>query len=251
MITVYVINLEEDMERFNRIKEQLSAITDFDVLRSAGVKGSSLPAIAADVLAHAPNYKQIGHGVLGVFLAHVAAWERVSNAPTRYSLIIEDDAQFDRIDLLTEDVLPSDADVIFCNDRMRPALDVTEHSNGLVFLSIEHALKGLAARKSNSVGADGYVLSKVGASKLLGRVAQDWFFGHVDWRLLRYCVSRADLENSIDGTEVANIIATHHLKSNPPAWGILKAYTLSRPIINHAWSLSRRNAEDQLSRSSI
>ena len=74
-------------------------------------------------------------------------------------------------------------------------------------------------------GLYGYLLTPAGAHKLIDAIRQDLCFGHVDWRVLRYCVTPGLVEKVIPATRVAEILRNHH-HWQPPAWGILRACTL-------------------------
>jgi FkbM family methyltransferase len=247
MINVFIINLDDEKDRFESLSGTFRDSQIFRARRSSGIAGSCVPRVAADVLTRAPDYYKIGLGVLGVFLAHVSAWERVAASDAELSLVLEDDAHVINLDRFVESEIPPAADLVFCNDRMAlPEKADSSGKGGIAYRPVVDALQRLAAVNSNSVGGDGYFLSRAGAGRLLEAIRRDWFFGHVDWRLLRYCVTERMVDDTIDGTPTAEILRRHHNRQQPPQWGILNAYASQPALVEHKWGALRRSREDRL-----
>jgi GR25 family glycosyltransferase involved in LPS biosynthesis len=226
---LFVINLDEDKDRLDQAMEALSSEQGIIVQRIAGVSGKSLPYAARHSLASDARWAN-NRGEIGCFLSHVKAWEAAAEATAAYSIILEDDALPNKLSRLRATQLPENFEFIFINDRMSPGSRSDDPSLPLECVSIGEGLQALSKR-SNGVGGDGYIVTPAGAKKLLDAVVQDLFYGHVDWRLLRYCVQPSDLEGDLSGTELASIINTHHNPARPPHWGVVKAYCLNSPVI--------------------
>jgi GR25 family glycosyltransferase involved in LPS biosynthesis len=207
----------------------LEDIPNLAVQRIQAVYGPDLPAAASVLLWSNPSSPP-RRGTLGTFLSHVKAWEAVACGTETYGVILEDDAMLLGFERLISFPLPEDAELVFINDRMSPGSRHAPPTGPIMCFPIAEALRSLN-KTGQGVGGDGYILTKVGARKLLETVAKDRFFGHVDWRLLRYSVKAEDLHGEFAGTRVSEIIPHHHSKAFPPAWGVLRAYCLNKPLV--------------------
>jgi GR25 family glycosyltransferase involved in LPS biosynthesis len=247
LISVHIINMDGEEQRASAIAAQFPQDGRFVVYRSRGVPGSILPHVAADVLTRAPGYHAVGLGTLGVFLAHVAAWETIAAGSFESALILEDDAIVFYLDIFNSDTFPNDWELIFCNAMMDPEpIDDNKTFDRIVYVPIDFSLRALHARDSKAVGGYGYFIRRHAAQKLLDTVRKDWFFGHVDWRILRYCVTPELLEKIIPNTNIADIIRGAHRQ--PFAWGVLTAYAASPALVRHAAGALRRSSEDERAR---
>jgi GR25 family glycosyltransferase involved in LPS biosynthesis len=109
----------------------------------------------------------------------VKAWELVAQLDVPFALVAEDDAHF--IDSLAAVFanLPTTFDIVFVNERM------ARHLPGPGCVKVGEALRHVEVF-GEGVGADGYLLTPGGATKLLRACETDFYTGHVDWRLARY-----------------------------------------------------------------
>jgi GR25 family glycosyltransferase involved in LPS biosynthesis len=225
---VYVINLDRDVDRWSRVAEELRSCSAIEVERVAAVYGAALPDSAVVELTRSssgPKWK----GTLGTFLSHVKAWERIAKSDN-FSAVIEDDAVFNGLDRIACLEIPSDADLVFINDRMSPGSRYASPDLKIECMPIVESLKTLNIT-GFGVGGDGYLMSSNAARTLLSVIKKDRFFGHVDWRLLRYCTTPEVFQGEFSGTRIATIVPHHHNVAFPPAWGILRAYCLNYPVI--------------------
>jgi GR25 family glycosyltransferase involved in LPS biosynthesis len=248
VIDVLVVNLDTEIARFAPIQAQFAGHPGFNVSRSRGVQGGTLPDLVFQRLTGVKSYKQnIGAGTLGVFLAHVAVWERAAAAAGDLTLVLEDDVRLRNLHLLTEAAIPPDADLVFCNHRMEPLPQASRDGTRLAVVGIEESLRRLAERDSRAVGTDGYLLRRAGARKLLAAVEADLCFGHIDWRMLRYCVTDEQIAQVIPGTNVAAILHRRNeaLKTRP---GSIKAYVTAPALVIGTGAPSRRVAEDAVTK---
>ncbi|MFM9939744.1 MAG: glycosyltransferase family 25 protein [Hyphomicrobiaceae bacterium] len=246
-----VINLDRDADRLRSVKAQFDALPEFILQRIPGVLAADLPHAACTHLAGKLGAKR--RGMLGCFLAHVSAWEVAAESDEPAHLIIEDDIQLVHPEALFRADLPEDTDIVFCNSRMNPNPDVARREAPLVLparaaLAVKAAI-GASGRNWVGVGADGYMLTKAGASKLIAAVMRDGFWGHVDARMLRYCLAPDDVrsaapDGSLDFWQIMDPASHPKLP-----WGILNGYCLSPHVVkpNSAFSpaTSARRALDQ------
>ncbi len=100
----WVINLDKDRERLQRISQQL-ATTGLDWTRSSAVYGRDLPPAEQQRLLDSAAYRR-KHGMepalgeLGCYLSHVAVMRALLASEHRFGLVLEDDV------LLTPALLP-------------------------------------------------------------------------------------------------------------------------------------------------
>lgn len=100
----WVINLDKDRERLQRIAEQLAA-TGLDWTRQSAVLGRALPPEQQDRLLDRERFRRRrgmdpALGELGCYLSHVEVLRAFLASPHRFALVLEDDA------LLTPALVP-------------------------------------------------------------------------------------------------------------------------------------------------
>lgn len=181
----YVINLARDTERMARISEVLAAFRFLAVTRIGAVRGSELPDLACDLLTGRPEMRR-HKGTLGCSLSHAHAWQSVLDSGESCALILEDDSQPRRLDILEGWQPPPGVDLVFCNSRM------VYRDAGTDLLPVLPALDFMISNKT-AVGGDGYLVSADGARKLLKFFEIDKFHSHVDLRLAAYSLSPDDV----------------------------------------------------------
>ncbi|WP_375287173.1 glycosyltransferase family 25 protein [Sphingomonas sp.] len=223
-VPILVINLERDADRMVQTLEAFAHAENFRLTRSPGVV-PGMPRTASQFLTRG---KFVQAGTLGTFMAHVQAWETIA-AGEEAAIVVEDDVRPAGLIRLLKAAIPSDCELLFINHRMadphgdRDSLAVVPARTVL-----PHRLALGAARAAP--GGDGYLLTPRGAKKLLRAVVRDGFEGHVDWRLLRYGISRADVEAAGAGTWME----THRaLADGPdaPQWSVVTAYRMTHPLV--------------------
>lgn len=241
--SVFVVSLDADINRYEEMRHLAQLSADVKFCRTAGVLGSTLPRAACDILTKTLNY-HVGKGALGCFLAHVAAWEAISNESGRYAVILEDDAGFAEPSSFARLEIPSDADLVFLNERAQP-VELINYSGTPIYSPVALLMKRLAepARMQRDIGTDGYALTPNGAAKLIAAVSEDWFYGHVDWRLLRYSTTEQETDAVLAESSVASVLKNHHCFPRP-RWNVIKTYIHSPALVSHIWSPSRRVAQD-------
>ena len=223
-VPVLAINLDQDGERLAECRAAFDGVRDFRLERSAGV----IPAMPETAQRFLTRGGSTQVGTLGTFLAHVRAWETVA-ALDGPALIVEDDVRPAGLGRLLSLELPRDMDVLHVNHRMadpnavRGALAVVP-----AWTILRHKI-ALGAPKA-APGGDGYLLTPVGAGKLLQALTRDGFGGHVDWRLLRYGCDRGAVERVGAGSW----LATHRpmrADKGAPAWNVVCSYRTTHPLV--------------------
>jgi len=237
-LDVLVINLAKDVDRREALLAQFSKFADLRPRIVEGVHGSALPDNTCEALAQDRRWAR-NKGTIGCFLSHVKAWEEVARLTDRFALVIEDDVNVSGLRHLATLALPDDAEIVFVNDRMSPQ----EAGATPAVLPIWRALELLEAAHGGP-GGDGYLLTPEGARKLLAACTKDFYFGHVDGRLLRYATSEDDLAKLPDKSWIAGVVRYHRHPTLVPALALLKGYCLSVPLVKHLGVPSIREAED-------
>lgn len=244
-IPVFVINTPGEQTLFENVASQFNGDDRFSVVRVEGVLGRALPGVVCRFCTHDPNSVN-NKGALGVFFAHVNAWEALVASNAHQALILEDDVIIDNLDMLKVDEFPLDFDVIFVNDRTAPLRSDT--AGAIQFEHIGSSMPAIESRKM-SVGGDGYFLSFRGAKKLIEAVKADRFFSHVDLRILAYCLTDSDIQthggSGPVGRELQNIFVLLQRGT------YLKGFSMSPTIVTHKLDKSRRVREDRLGREEI
>jgi GR25 family glycosyltransferase involved in LPS biosynthesis len=243
-IPTFVMNLLSDTARRENVIAQFSKLPDFDLNVVVGVDGRELPNQVCLALAQSEHWIRY-KGTIGCFLSHVKAWEEVARCSAPFAIVLEDDVHAAGLNRLSTLTLPSDAEYIFLNDRMTPALPP---SAVLTALPVWRALRRVDSLRCGP-GGDGYLLTPACALKLLAACRKDLFYGHVDGRLLRYATSEEDLAALPSESWIASVIRNHHHPSLKPTLGLVRGYCLSEAVVRHRGIASSRETADQALRS--
>lgn len=236
-VLAFVINLDKDRDRRDAILRQFDGLADLEPRIVEGVYGRHLPDGLCEHLAQEKQWAK-HKGTIGCFLSHVKAWEEVARLDDRFAIVLEDDVNVAGLARLADIALPEDAEIVFINDRMcgegRGAPAATPMLRALQRLEASHG----------GPGGDGYILTPAGARKLLAALATDYYYGHVDGRLLRYATGEDDLAALPEKSWIVGVVRHHRHPSLVPKLGLLKGYTLSAPLVRHLGVVSIREAED-------
>jgi GR25 family glycosyltransferase involved in LPS biosynthesis len=242
-IPTYVVNLAEDKDRLEKIREQLNP-SYFEVRGCAGFYGHMLPDGVCLSLTRDKN--SLNHkGALGVMMSHVLIWERVSCLVDRFALILEDDVVLHNCERLVSLEIPEQFDFAFCGDQtseMDPEYALTERPKCAPAFT---ALPTLV-RKKVSTGGYGYLLSPSGAKKLLDLFLEHLYFGHVDVRMMAYA---CDLQEVAPFVQFGGIAA--EIQSIRSTFGNsrkLSGFVINPALVTHVGMTSRRDRENVLGR---
>ncbi len=238
---IAVVNLDRNTERRAWI-ERLFGHGPAPLFRIPGIEGSRLPLPSVQRLLGAASDPAL-RGTLGCFLSHAAAWESLALGTLDHLLVIEDDV----IPLLSLPArlgplgLPPGYDICFVNDRLEPRLDPAATSAPSLH-RLADAMIGFPP-EDNAPGADGYIISAQGATKLLAWVADDGFTGDVDWRLLAYSMDPAAIAALPPNAYARQ--ALDRLRHRVPRPDRLEAYVLHPALIRTVGVSSDREDEDR------
>ena len=235
-----VINLDRNAERLAELHRQFAG-SRVPLHRQPAVEGSRLPAAAVRRL---PGDAAAPRGTLGCFLSHAAAWETLLASQDSHALIMEDDV-IPLLDLpatLGPLGIPEGFDLCFVNDRLEAKLGAAE-AGGLTTQTLAATMAAFHP-EDNAPGGDGYVLSRAGAEKLLGWIAEDGMAADVDWRLLAYALT-ADEVGAIPPHAIARQ-ELGRLQACIPRPDRLRAYTLHPALIRTVGISSDREDQNRL-----
>jgi len=201
----YCINLDEQDQKWERCL-RVAGHSNLSLNRVEGLRGTYLPNSILDRFGKNvdPNFK----GTLGCFISHYRAWEQFLDSKMAFALILEDDF-IPRIRLPKDFValgLPSDFDICWLNERM-----ASLHSSGFSFVGVKDIVKARASPDWAACGGDAYLISRQGAKNLLSYIAEDGFYGDVDWRMASYSLNREDVA-SLPITSYARWAIEAHLR---------------------------------------
>lgn len=223
-VPILAINLERDTARMVDTRAVFAGLANFALERSPGV----IPALPEVAKTYLTGRERGEAGTLGVFLAHVLAWEAIAvmDGP---ALVIEDDVRPAALHRLFALELPGDLDLLHVNHRMADPAAVRGSLAVVPAATIlPHKVPMPAPRAAP--GGDGYLLTPAGAAKLIAAVRADGFEGHVDWRLLRYGCTRAEVVAAGRGTW----LETHRPVRDgdgAPQWAVVRSYRTTHPLI--------------------
>ena len=240
-LSTWLINLDCDEGRWVAMSQALQAFPNVMLKRVPAVFGKQLPDAACLLLSDSASWVA-RKGELGCFLSHVATWEAIKNAATEWCLVLEDDVTPRSLDRILKADGLAEYDLVFVNDRMSPGDRDKPVDTHVTCLPIRCALNVLNYT-GKGVGSDGYLIRPAAAARLLDATRQDLYFGNIDWRLLRYSVSKELLEE-FRHTRVCPIVSGHHNPTRPPGWGLLRGGCMSSPFVTYKLGIKSRIAGD-------
>jgi FkbM family methyltransferase len=240
-VPVYIISLERDAQRLKLVMNQLKRYDFLDLIWAKAFPGREL----SDPLSHilTGNAASRDHkGTLGCFISHLSVWHSIANAEAPFALVVEDNAGFENCELLDGFIPPPDFDLIFCNARTAyPDRDTDANDNSLRFRSLE-PVPAYVDTHGTGIGTDGYIISKAGAKKLVDFVTEDRMFGHVDVRMLAYCLDPCK-SRPMDNLRRAGRTAERFRAQFKPT-SHLAGYTMLPSLTRRALNQSTRVIED-------
>ena len=239
-VPVFVVNLDTDIRRREKIELQFSSLSNFDLRLIRALDGRCLPTSACVALVQ-NNEWALRKGTIACFLSHVRAWEEIAKISEPFAIVLEDDVLVEKLVEIFDIEVPTDAELIFLNDH---ASAHEETGNSIETRPIWRALQNMDRVRPGGPGAYGYLLTPIAARKLIYACSQDLFFGHVDGRLLRYATTEDDLDMLDPDTWIGEIIRNHHSRILVPKIGIVKSYCLTRPLVRHIGLDSTRDIAD-------
>ncbi|RYE08108.1 MAG: glycosyltransferase family 25 protein [Hyphomicrobiales bacterium] len=217
---IYVVNLDSDTLRMERMNRQLDGVP---FTRVPGVRGAYLPDMVLEAVTH--GIGAAAKGTVGCFLSHLGTWERVVRAG-RPALVLEDDAWVlaGLPSRLADVHLPKDFDYVSAAETFLPhEFDYRRKSFG-----VARPRDVLPGKPSNweTPSTVAYFISPAGARKLLARVERDGAAGDVDWRILAYSLSSRERQAELKRDTAASRLLGHHHRLVAPGRRPINAYVL-------------------------
>lgn len=234
---IAVINMDRNAERWEELKRQFAGCKP-PLRRVAAVEGSRLPAAA---VARLTGEADSPRGTLGCFLSHASAWQALLDRGAKHCLVVEDDV-IPLLDLpagLGALPLPDGYDLCFVNDRLEPRRE----ADGFTAHPVAQVMLGFHP-DDNAPGGDGYFISRSGAAKLMAWVAEDGFATNLDWRLLAYGMTHAEIAALPRHSFAWETL--DQLQHIPRRADRLQAYVLHPALIRTVGVSSDREDQDRL-----
>ena len=237
---IHVVNLDRNNERLHELTRQFAGAAA-PMRRQPAVEGSRLPAAAVRTLTGDASSPR---GTLGCFLSHAAAWEALLASGDDCALVIEDDVipLLDLPSRLGGLNLPERWDIVFVNDRLEPRRN-PDAAPGFTTQSLAATMQAFHP-DDNATGGDGYLISREGAARLLDWVGADGMAGDVDWRMVAYGVTAADVAGIPARSHARQVLETLHRRL--PRVGRLDAHVLHPALIRTVGVSSDREDQDRV-----
>ena len=199
---IFVINLESQQERRSNILRQF--------------KDSSLtPILVAAYDGHDPkfpfprfrhlagrfwdNESEFKPGAFCCYLSHAECWRKIAAGEAEFALVLEDDVTINAQEIANFSIENrQEVDLVFVNQRTSRYLELLPAPVGdrvdLGDLIARLIVNGTFAKRIPTPGADGYVVSKSGAKKLLYMVHTRKICMGVDYALLLNSLDAKQIE---------------------------------------------------------
>ncbi|HEY9701924.1 MAG TPA: glycosyltransferase family 25 protein [Allocoleopsis sp.] len=195
--SVYVINLDKDTSRFEKVSQEIRTKLGKIPTRIKGIYGKDL-SYEQKKKHCSPFYARIGsRSAIGCAMSHMKAWETMISNGDSDALILEDDVTissnfletFDKI----KETIPKDFYIVYlgcvglCDIEKR--YDLT-YSMIKLFTS-KYSKQVIKINENVYVPAlplalHGYILSRKGAEYLLENIRKDKIKFHIDFQILKY-----------------------------------------------------------------
>jgi GR25 family glycosyltransferase involved in LPS biosynthesis len=198
-LSIRMINLDRRADRLERMKSEFARVDAetlaLNVVRFAAIDGQALELTPEIEFMFRGNDFDFRRGIVACALSHLELWRDVADGDGRSMLIFEDDVSLvDDFTAQLSDVLGAlqdhdDVDLVFLGYQRwlnAPAVSTDNTAPQLQPMQWEHFLGGTFA----------YVLTRVGARKLLEIVDRDGIQTGIDWLPLRHNAEMVALEIS-------------------------------------------------------
>lgn len=159
-LPIYLLNLDVDAERLERMRMQLE-LFELEWVRVSAVDGTTLPPQVLRQENRRARPRMLSPGEIGCLQSHVSIWRQIADGPSPAALVLEDD------------VLLASGFARIVNDvSWLPPDGIIRLETFCMPVSLGHQIHALEARgvyqmRSNHHGAAAYILTKVRAKILL------------------------------------------------------------------------------------
>ncbi|MDE0002007.1 MAG: glycosyltransferase family 25 protein [Rhodospirillaceae bacterium] len=209
---IFVINLESQRERRSNVLRQF---------KDSSLKPTLVTAFDGhDPKFPFPRYRHLAGrfwesesdfkpGAFCCYLSHAQCWREIAAGNAELGLVLEDDVEINvqaLADFSVEN--PKELDLVFVNQRTSNYLKylpaVAEDRVGMGDLITRLIVNGTFAKRIPVPGADGYVVSKSGAEKLLRMMGTRGICMGVDYALVLNSLDAGQIE-TLSGIDSANL----------------------------------------------
>lgn len=231
----YFINMPNNLHRKSVFLQRANKF-GFPVERFEGVDidSESLCEFSTDFINR--RLDKGDKGALGCWLSHMRLWQKLVKSKQPYYLIFEDDAYLRfNPNYIFSNLNLGDLDFLYVNDRTEKSV---LKANGL---SVDD-LNSVTQYRSNpdyfhpgkeGKGTDGYIISKVGAEKLLSVISENKIEVGLDQFMKATVRSGCVVTPSIKAVKNGK---THHSENNP----FFKACAMTPALVEHRDGYSNR-----------
>jgi GR25 family glycosyltransferase involved in LPS biosynthesis len=182
----FVINLEKDIKKFNSLDIKMKKL-DINIERIPGVDISKFSSL--DLLGKTTTFmNDYGtNGMIGCFLAHRSAWEKVYSEKLEYAIILEDDIEVkDNIKDIVKEILSNNYDfdilLLSYSSGCKPPIDynIVDKCSKLLLSELQtfKYIDNKVLKPEFFTGNQMYMVSYKGVEKLLNEFKE--VNGHVD-----------------------------------------------------------------------
>lgn len=207
--------------------------------RFKATDGRELPYYALAHLGHSAETNEIhGAGAIATAMSHLSVIEQFLQSGAEYHLVLEDDSfPYFHSSIFSEIIEQnSDLEILWVNERT----SLQFRSYELREIEARDSWKMLGDRSSvlNGIGADGYIISRSGAEKILELFDNHKIASHYDAQLMSYCAASTSTSNMSRGQlAVRN---TQQLLGIDPGESLLESACLTVPMI---WANSHGSSD--------
>jgi len=208
----YIINLARSVRRREVLEAQLVDLG----LEHTFVRG--LDGLEDDF--PFPRYQHLYHpfwgnadsfkpGAFACYLSHSLCWQAIAEGDAAHAVVLEDDVSFqsDNLEAFAGSVLEAPFDLIFINERMQRWISASPLRDEKPLVPVSQLLCSLVrsgefASKVRAPGADGYIVSREGARKLMDMLHSRKICMGVDYALVFNSIRREalmQLDEASDG----------------------------------------------------
>jgi GR25 family glycosyltransferase involved in LPS biosynthesis len=173
----YIITLARSARRREVLEAQLADL---------GLEYTFVPGLdGLDENFPFPSFKHLYHpfwgneesfkpGAFACYLSHSLCWQAIAEGDAPHAVVLEDDVAFqsDNLEAFADSVLEAPFDLIFINERMQRWIAASSIREEKPLVPVSQLLCSLVrsgefASRIRAPGADGYIVSREGARKLM------------------------------------------------------------------------------------
>lgn len=189
-LPIYVIDLEKDRRRYEVLSRSFANAGYKNLIRYSAIYGSQLPSTLIAHFSPKDIARYLGNGGIDCWLSHLRVWEIVAQGEDDYAMVVEDDATpFVHANYLAESWASIEKnDLTWVNARISPIIGHTSSAWGQQLLSTWDVMAEWSPHRTSS-GADGYIISRDSARKMVDAANKQGIRAHLDGQMLAWSVS--------------------------------------------------------------